>query len=620
MTEQRQPMSQNKSNTPELDDIDAKLKALDNAERAIDSAYSTGKAERAKITQMAQLDAAEAVAMAGIAMEADVEADEAMRISVIAEKSGDRDRAKTARKREREARKRARAEHKAATKSAKQAYDAIKFSAPNKMGFMRAVQVLFAIHIGSVLVYLMLTSRDAMQYNVSSMMDWLMVILEGVAFWMFINRYKIGRPFVIGMAAIGLVVPAVFDVAIGQFNPFALSINGVFYIFLIFYFALSKRVKATLVNDFSQRTGEYEKDDFVINRHGWPFIRNLIIYFIAFSIVGHWMEMGMCQFIIMGLVQGEYDPSNTMLWRDWLYPFPMEGAAVVVIALVLYPFFLWLKEKFPGKKRWVAYVVSFFSGALLCTFIEFGMGMIVNSDLQLWDYRDNFCNFMGQVCLQNTTAFGVMASIITWFVYPMLERWIARVPRDIMNIAAIVIFVFGAIVWSLYLINPPGVDEHNKHPEQAEQILQQQEYQKAFGERLGIAFSVERVLAENESLRKSVEESTTLSDAEKNKLYKEIDALSESMKKLSKDLTSVEGDSAESEKSNSSASAASDKAASSSTSAASDTAASSSAAGARTASNPNQTKDGIMAYHGAKPRYAKLVMQYEMPSMRKQLP
>ena len=86
-------MSQNKSNTPELADIDAKLKALDNAERAIDSAYSTGKAERAKITQMAQLDAAEAVAMAGIAMEADVEADEAMRISVIAEKSGDRDRA-----------------------------------------------------------------------------------------------------------------------------------------------------------------------------------------------------------------------------------------------------------------------------------------------------------------------------------------------------------------------------------------------------------------------------------------------------------------------------------------------------------------------------------------------
>ena len=409
---------------PELNDLDERLMALEDAERAIDSAYSTGKVERAKITQMAQLDAAEAVAMAGIAMEADVEADEAMRISVIAERNGNREQAKAARKKERAARKKAKAEHRAATKSAKQAYDAIKFSAPNKMGFMRAVQVAFALHIATVLVWLMVTSRDAMQYNVTTMMDWVMVILEGVAFWMFINRYKVARPFVIAMSAFGLIVPAAFDVVSGQFNPFALMVNGAFYIFLIFYFALSKRVKATLVNDFSQHKGDYEKEDFVINRRGWPFYRNLIMYFILFSVLGHWMEMGMCQFIILGLVQGEYDPSNTLLWRDWLYPFPMEGAAVVIIALVLYPFYLWLKKKV--KPRALVYVISFLSGALLCTLIEFSMGLIVNADLQLWDYRDNFCNFMGQVCLQNTMAFGVVASIITWWVYPLLERWIAR--------------------------------------------------------------------------------------------------------------------------------------------------------------------------------------------------
>ena len=278
---------------PETDDIDAKLKSLEAAERAIDDAYSTGKAERAKITQSAQLDAAEAVAMAGIAMEADEAADEAMRITVIAEESGDREKAKAARKREREIRKKAKEDHKAATKSAKAAYDAIKFSAPNKMGFMRFVQVVFALHIVTYLVWLMLTSRDAMTYNVASMMDWAMVILEGVAFWMFINRYKIGRPFTIGMCVFGLVVPAVYNLATGSFNPFALSENGLFYLFLLLYFIFSKRVKATLVNDFSKRNGDYEKDDFVVNRHGWPFVRNLIIYFIVFSIVGHWMEMGM---------------------------------------------------------------------------------------------------------------------------------------------------------------------------------------------------------------------------------------------------------------------------------------------------------------------------------------
>ncbi len=452
------------------DELEVRLKALEKAEKAVDSAYSTGRAERAKITQSAQLDAAEAVAMAGIAMESDAKADEAMRISVIAEKSGDREKTKIARKKAREARKKAKADHAAATKSAKSAYEAIKFSAPNKMGFMRVVQIVFAGHIAVYLVWLMLTSRDHMSYDVTSMMDWVMVILEGVAFWMFINRYKVARPFVIAIAAIGIVAPALVDIAMGRFNLIALISSSLFYIFLLFYFIFSKRVKATLVNDISRGKGDYDKDEFVVNRRGWPFVRNLIIYFIVFSILGHWMEMGMCQFIIMGVVQGEYDPSNTMLWRDWLYPFPMEGAAVVVIALVLYPFFLWLKKKFTGKKWILAYIISFFAGALLCTIIEFGMGLIVNADLQLWDYRDNFCNIMGQVCLQNTMAFGVVAAIITWWVYPLMERMIARVPQDVMNIVFVVIAVFGAIIWSLYLINPPGVDDANlpqnkEHPE-----------------------------------------------------------------------------------------------------------------------------------------------------------
>ena len=233
----------------------------------------------------------------------------------------------------------------------------------------------------------------------------------------------------------------------------------------------------------------------------------------------------MCQFIIMGLVQGEYDASNTILWRDWLYPFPMEGAAVVIIALVLYPFFLWLKKKFTGKKRWLAYVISFFAGALLCTLIEFSMGLIVNADLQLWDYRDNFCNIMGQVCLQNTTAFGVVAAIITWWVYPLMERWIARVPRDIMNIVFVVVAIFGAILWSLYIINPPGVDEQNKHPEMAEQIQKQEEQAKIAAERDDVSDAIDAYSAMNGSMRELVNLSTALSDDEKLKMLADLDAI-----------------------------------------------------------------------------------------------
>ena len=512
--------------TIELNDFDERLKSLDDAERAIDDAFHTGRAERSKITQMAQLDAADAVAMAGVAMESDVEADEAMRISVIAEKSGDRERAKVARKKEREARKKAKADHAAATKSAKRAYDAIKYSAPNKMGFMRAVQVIFAIHIAGSLIWLMLTSRDSMNYNVTTIMDWIMVILEGVAFWMFINRYKVARPLVIGMAILGIVVAGVVDAVSGNFNPFTLAFNNLFYVFLILYFALSRRVKATLVNDLSMRKGDYDKEDFVVNRRGWPFVRNLIIYFIVFSILGHWMEMGMCQFIILGLVEGEYDPSNTMLWRDWLYPFPMEGAAVVVIALVLYPFYLWLKKKFK-KNVIIAYIISFIAGALLCSFIEFTMGLLVNANYELWDYRDNFGNIMGQICLQNTLAFGVVAAIITWWVYPMLERMIARVPNDVMNIVFVVIAVFGAIIWSLYLINPPGVDDANLPENKDQPEIVQKDYETRL-----VATRLANVEQSIDSLEAALNESSEL---DKEELKAKIEAIRVATKSMLND-------------------------------------------------------------------------------------
>ncbi len=445
----------------EVDDAQKRLEDMEKFERvelSLDAAFNTGKAERSRITRAAQLDAAEAVAMAGVAMESDEVADEAFRLNVIASHSGNPDRAKTARQNLRKANREAKANHKAATHSAKQAYDAIRFSDPNSMGFMRFVQVYFAIDIAANILLLLLTSRDTVANDTTQFFTWIMLILTGVAFWFFINRYKIARPFMIIVSAIGLAFEGIRLAIEGSFSLPMFFFNGAFYIFLIFYFIFSKRVKATMVNDLAKRTGIYDKEGTAYLEHGWPLIRNLIIYFIIFSILGHWMEAGMCQFIRLGLVEGEYDPTNTMLWRDWLYPFPMEGAAVVLIALFLYPLLQWLKRKI--KNPIVPYIISFFVNAGVCSLIEFSMGLIVNADHQLWDYSTMPFNIMGQVCLQNAMAFGAASSIIAWWVYPLLQLWISRVPDAIMNIAFVVVAVTGAILWSLYLFDPPEVIEY----------------------------------------------------------------------------------------------------------------------------------------------------------------
>ena len=164
------------------------------------------------------------------------------------------------------------------------------------------------------------------------------------------------------------------------------------------------------------------------------------------------------------------------------------------------------------------------------------MGLIVNADLQLWDYRDNFCNIMGQVCLQNTTAFGVVAAIITWWVYPLMERWIARVPRDIMNIVFVVVAIFGAIIWSLYIINPPGVDEQNKHPELAEQIKQQEEQAKIDKERGEISDAVDVYGEMGTTIRSMVNDSTALADDEKQKMFADLDAIDKSIEDMKSEM------------------------------------------------------------------------------------
>ena len=505
--------------------------ALDRAEWAIDSSFSTGRADRASITRAARASAKEAVRMVDLAMEADELADDARRLTHIAEKSGNRDSIRAARRRERAARKKANSEHDAATRSARSALNAIKFSAPNRLGMMRVVQVIFALHIASVLIALLLTSRDTIVYNYVTVVDWVSVILEAVAFWFFVNRYRVARPLVLAIAAFNLVVPMAAGAIAGNLALPGSIANTVYNVALILYFATSARVKATLVNDFSLERNAYRPEEVRIARRGWPFVRNLIIYFIVFSLLGHWMEAGMCQFIRLGLVQGKYDPSNTMLWRDWLYPYPMEGAAVVVIALLLYPLWRWLLAHL--KSRVAAYALSFVANALTCTVIEFSMGLVVNANLQLWDYRSNFGNIMGQVCLQNTIAFGVAASLIAWFVYPLLERWLARVPEDIMNIAFVAIAVVGGILWSLYLVEPPQTTE-------VQQVIGATSAQG--GESLGrMRADIEAEQIVNETLSSRIEaiDDSALSPEDKAKAKEHVRQVDEHLRSLEKIVDSA---------------------------------------------------------------------------------
>lgn len=345
--------------------------------------------------------------------------------------------------------------HASTKEQERQEKKAAKKERPKMPKLMLALTVLIVLDFLAMLLNFIFASRDLIAYDPASLFEWGNIVLGVVLLWMIWCRFKAARPFALIYTAIDVAVCVAESFAGGQFDPYTFIATATFDVLLFIYFLTSKKARAFLTVPFSldHDPSASVGKDLVINRKSWAFYRNLGIYYCFFSLAGHWMEYGFCMLIRMGLVQGDVDLNNTMLWRDWFYPFPMEGLAVVIIAVLLYPLFRKLLEVV--KPRVLAYVASFVVNGLACVSIEYTMGMFVNANHQLWDYSDMPFNFQGMICLQNGVGFAIAASIICWLVYPLLERWLARVPKNIMNLVFVVTVALYAIPQTLYLIDPP---------------------------------------------------------------------------------------------------------------------------------------------------------------------
>ena len=432
-------------------------RAIANIEKAFDAADAAEVVDRKKITQAAQLDVAEAVALTGVAMEADEAAMEASRMAMLAERSGNRAKAKVARTREREARKQARHDHRAATRSARRAFEAVKFSNPNSYGFLWVIMVILGLSIVYTVATLTTYIKGNYTIDYLSAVEMLNVLFNGVTLWLIWKRKKMTRYWVFGVSAFNILSYLAVYVPIGAFDWLLFLAHAGFAILMIVYFAISHRVAGTLIEPFNTRAlrDDLDYEASFTRPKTWEFWRNLIMYFIIFSIVGHWMEAGVCLLIKYGIVPGTYDPTS-QIWSDWLYPFPVYGIGFCVCAILLYPIKNWLQGKV--NRVLPALILSFLVNGFACSLIEFVMGLAVNADLQLWDYSDMFCNIMGQVCLQNTLFFGFVATIMTWIIYPALENLFRTIPNEYANGIFVAVLVGFIVLYALYYINIPVPD------------------------------------------------------------------------------------------------------------------------------------------------------------------
>ena len=326
----------------------------------------------------------------------------------------------------------------------------------SELGFIRVIQVLFLLNVCLSLVVCAMSASSSFTFSFSQVLDFLNLVLDGVGFYLIFLRSKAARFWIMGLSAFNIVAGVIYSLVSGEFNPTTQLLLSAWDIFLLLYFGLAKRPRIALNKSFDasyRKQLQLQAWD-IWKPTTWEFWRNMIIYFCLFSIVGHWMEAGLCLFIKYGIVPGIYDP-NSGIWRDYLSPFPVYGAGMVACGLLLYPIKTKLEEKLGGV--WKPLLASFVVNTLVCAVIELILGFTsnqpVNGVYPLWDYSTMPFNFMGQICLQNTTAFGVVATLMTWAVWPALQRLSAKMPNDVRKTFFVAVVVFYAFVVCLYLLN-----------------------------------------------------------------------------------------------------------------------------------------------------------------------
>lgn len=172
----------------------------------------------------------------------------------------------------------------------------------------------------------------------------------------------------------------------------------------------------------------------------WTFWRNIAVYFCLFSIIGHWLEIFYCTFMdLFGIVD-----DDSLVWDDPMYPFLVYGIGVVICVVALVP----LKEQLIERRKTLlgAAAQFFFITILVCMLMELAMGFMLNQpnhigEYPLWDNSELPLNILGQAWLVNDIALGAIAMLYTWFIYPLSEKLVAKIPPWLMNTLSVVIVV-----------------------------------------------------------------------------------------------------------------------------------------------------------------------------------
>ena len=345
-------------------------------------------------------------------------------------------------------------------------------AASRKLGpAIRVIEVYFVLVMATVLGWALLMPAGDFKYDITLLRIMVVMAAAARSVWLIEKRVDITRKFVVITMSVVIVLSVIDMIFGGEYERVAALVSwpvliagGILYfggsLAIVAYFAFSPEAKETFVEppDLSTQPTHNPSEDIYEKPFTWPWVRNIVIYYCVFSIVGHWAEIGFCWLIVLGVVMGDYDFSHAQLWDWWLCPYPAEGIAVVMIALLLFPFKEWVYKKTGGNFP-LTLAISVLVNMLVCAAIDFTTGITANANFELWDYRNLPFNFMGQIVLQNTLVYSVAATFIVWVVYPLMAKWLHRMPPRYANglfLGLVAFYVFLEVLYYVH-VTPDGL-------------------------------------------------------------------------------------------------------------------------------------------------------------------
>lgn len=93
------------------------------------------------------------------------------------------------------------------------------------------------------------------------------------------------------------------------------------------------------------------------------------------------------------------------------------------------------------------WVVLFFMSMITCGILEYATSYVMEKlfHARWWDYSRRKYNINGRICLETLIPFGIMGVIVMYITNPFILNNLAKIPENVLNIIAIILFIVFSI-------------------------------------------------------------------------------------------------------------------------------------------------------------------------------